>query len=237
MAQRLVRPEEAVDVVERALLLCPAINVVGIAGPGDTLATNHATRTFALLHKRFPQLINCLSTNGLLLEEKAEQVFLAGVRTVTVTVNAVEPEILARICSGIVYHGKKMHGSEAAELLITKQLSGIQRITQLGAAVKVNTVLLPGINETHIKTVSETVASAGASLINIIPLIPEYELAHIPPPNFIQLHNARQAAGEHLTVFSHCKRCRADACGIPGGIDYSSQLYGRPVADATFSHG
>ena len=130
-SRKLVAPEEAPGIVARALELCPAIGVIGIAGPGDTLATSHAIRTFTLLHERFPQLINCLSTNGLLLEEKAEQIVAAGVETVTVTVNAVEPSTLDRVCSGIIYRGNSLSGMEAMDFLIAKQLAGIRRVTQL----------------------------------------------------------------------------------------------------------
>jgi len=66
-------PEESLAVVEKALKLCPEITVVGIAGPGDPLATTHALETFKLIHNRYPQLIKCLSTNGLLLEENAQK--------------------------------------------------------------------------------------------------------------------------------------------------------------------
>jgi len=41
VSQVLLTPEEAVGVVGRALELCPAITVVGIAGPGESLATPH----------------------------------------------------------------------------------------------------------------------------------------------------------------------------------------------------
>jgi nitrogen fixation protein NifB len=237
VARKLIAPEEAPELVERALKLCPAINVVGIAGPGDTLATEHALRAFALVHEKFPRLLNCLSTNGLLLEEKAERLVEAGVSTVTVTVNAVEPPVLEKICSWIVYQGKRLTGSAAAETLIAKQLAGIRRVAQLGAVVKVNTVLVPGINEAHIGEVARTVAQAGASLINIIPLLPVHELSHVPPPDLAQIGDARQAAADHLAVFSHCNRCRADACGIPGETDYAPQLYGQRIAETTFSHG
>lgn len=237
VARRLVAPSEAVGIVERALTLCPAIRVIGIAGPGDTLATGHAIRTFALVHARFPDLVNCLSTNGLLLEEKSEQLVEAGVRTVTVTVNAVHPSILERICRGIVLRGERLKGIAAAKALIANQLRGIRRVTRLGAVVKVNTVLIPGVNEEHIGTVAAAVAAAGASLINVIPLIPAHELAHIPAPDFIQVHDARAAAEKHLTVFTHCHRCRADACGIPGETDLASRVYGEPVAASAFSHG
>ena len=61
----LLKPEEAVKTVQKALELCPEIRVAGIAGPGDTLATDLALETFELIKKEFPHLVNCLSTNGL----------------------------------------------------------------------------------------------------------------------------------------------------------------------------
>jgi nitrogen fixation protein NifB len=51
------------------------------------------------------------------------------------------------------------------------------------------------------------------------------------------LNRVRMAAEAHLSVFRHCRQCRADACGIPGrGIDYAKQLY-EYQSPMTFSHG
>jgi nitrogen fixation protein NifB len=240
VARRLLRPEQAVALVGRALELCPRITVVGIAGPGDTLMTDYAIRTFELIHNAYPQLINCLSTNGLLLPEKAERVVAAGVETVTVTVNAVEPTILTQINPSILYLRRWLHGKEAAETLINNQLGGIRQVVALGAVVKVNTVLVPGINNEHIGQVARAVAKAGASLINVIPLIPQHEFSHFTAPSPFEIERARQAAAEHLMVFSHCQRCRADACGIPGISEFGDELYGVSKLDfhaSTFSHG
>lgn len=43
----LVKPLDAVNLVRKALRLCPGITVAGIAGPGDTRATSHALETFS----------------------------------------------------------------------------------------------------------------------------------------------------------------------------------------------
>ncbi|MBP5243652.1 MAG: radical SAM protein, partial [Succinivibrio sp.] len=67
----ILKPAQAVEVVRKSLELCEDISVVGIAGPGDTLATPYALETFRLIRKEFPKLFLCMSTNGLLLEEKA----------------------------------------------------------------------------------------------------------------------------------------------------------------------
>jgi nitrogen fixation protein NifB len=210
---------------------------VGIAGPGDTLATDHALETFRLVHSAYPHLINCLSTNGLLLADKAGALIEAGVQTVTVTVNAVNPALQAQISRSILYRGQRLTGLEGARRLIANQLDGIRAVARLGVAVKVNTVLIPGINDDHVGSVAEAVAAAGASLINIIPLIPQHRFADLAPPDHRQVLAARRQASEHLPVFAHCQRCRADACGIPGISDFADKLYGAGAATQTFSHG
>jgi len=237
VSRRILTPQEAVETVERALKLCPEIKVAGIAGPGDTLATDHAIEAFRLIHERFPQLINCLSTNGLLLAEKAGRLLTAGVRTVTVTVNAVEPAILQQICSHVYVDGIAITGEFAARTLINAQLAGIREAARLKLTVKINMVLIPGVNVGHVEEVARTCAAAGATLINLIPLIPQHQLAEHQVPTCRELESARAEAERHLTVFRHCRQCRADACGIPGGKDVAEQLYEGPMAETTFSHG
>lgn len=238
VAARLLTPEQALVVVGRALRLCPNINVVGIAGPGDPLCTPHALQTFRLVHAAYPDLIKCLSTNGLMLPASADDILAAGVSTITVTVNAVDPEIQAEISPTIVYQRQRLEGHEAARRLIANQLSGIALVVARGATVKVNTVLIPGVNDGHVAEVARRVAEAGAQIINVIPLIPQHGFADLLPPDALAVHRAREAARRHLAVFSHCQRCRADACGVPGISDFSAELYGDTlVAEPTFSHG
>ena len=233
----LISPTEAVKLVEKALELCPQITVAGIAGPGDTLATDHAIETFRLIHERFPHLINCLSTNGLLLPERVDELVEAGVKTITVTVNAADADTLSRICSYVVYKGRYLTGKVAAQQLLLSQVSGIHLATEREIAVKVNTVLIPGINDGQIGEVAKLVAMAGADFINVIPLIPQNELKDYPAPSCQELNTAREEAEKHLPVFRHCRQCRADACGIPGsGLDLADQLYSQRVVN-TFSHG
>lgn len=234
----ILKPEEAVETVRKALKLCPEIRVVGIAGPGDTLATDYAIETFELVKKEFPDLVNCLSTNGLRLAEKAERLIKAGVETITITVNAVDPKILKNICSYVIdENGNKLEGEEGAKKLIDAQLKGIKKISNLGAIVKINSVLVPGINDEHIKEVARVTKELGAQILNIIPLIPQNELNHIEPPTCELLEKVREEAGQYLDVFRHCKHCRADACGVPGkNQDIHNKLYDKEVVE-TFSHG
>ncbi len=236
VSRKILTPEESLEILDRALKLCPDITVVGIAGPGDTLASPHALDTFELVHEKHPELIKCMSTNGLMLEPNVRRILKVGVKTITVTVNAVDPDILTNICSHILCNGGSMTGKPAAVQLIAAQMEGIRKAAALGLIVKVNTVLVPGVNDGHIGDVAKTAAGLGAAMMNIIPLIPQFEMSHISAPDCDMLSAAREAAERHLVVFRHCRHCRADACGIPGkGIDIADRLYERRVE--TFSHG
>ncbi|MDR2421037.1 MAG: radical SAM protein [Oscillospiraceae bacterium] len=226
VAGGILRPEDAPATVRRALKLCPEITVVGIAGPGDTLATGHAIETFRLVHREYPELIKCLSTNGLALPGKAGELRDAGVRSVTVTVNAADGDTLRGVVSWV----------KGGADLISAQLAGIRECVDAGMTVKVNTVLIPGVNDARIADIAEAAAKAGASRHNILPLIPQNEFAGTPEPTCEQIEKARREAGRHLEQFRHCKHCRADACGIPGVSDLSSALYGGAQME-TFSHG
>ena len=195
VAASLLQPEDSLKVVERAVRVCPELTVVGVAGPGDPLATDHALTALRLVHGRFPDLILCLSTNGLVLADKAEEVAVLGVKALTVTVNAVNSKILARICAYVRQNGIDLTGEEGARRLIAAQLAGIKRMVRLGVVMKINTVLVPGINDMHIGEIARTVSRTGASMINIIPLIPQFEMASVRPPTAEELELAQGRRG------------------------------------------
>lgn len=238
VTSKVITPDESIDVLKKALELCPEIKVAGIAGPGDTLATDYALETFRKVKTAFPDLIKCMSTNGLLLYEKAEEVISAGVDSLTVTVNAVDPEIEAKLNKYIIYHGTRYDGVEGARILIKNQLKGIRKCAEAGMTIKVNTVLVPEINGAHIEEIAKTVKEAGARIYNIIPLIPQYEMADQKAPVCAQIEEARMRAGKYIDVFRHCQHCRADAVGVPGKSEYGDQIYQRKLGTKeTFSHG
>ena len=234
----VITPDESIGILEKALEVCPEITVAGIAGPGDTLASDYALETFRRVKARFPNLIKCMSTNGLLLDEKAEEVVEVGVDSLTVTVNAVNPEILAQLNRFVIYHGRRYDGVEGAEILIRHQLDGIQKVAAAGITIKINTVLVPEINGEHIEEIARTVKAAGASIYNIIPLIPQYELSHMKAPTCAEIDAARSKASQYIDVFRHCQHCRADAVGVPGKSEYGAQIYQKRLGiKETFSHG
>lgn len=193
------------------------ISVVGIAGPGDALANWEKTRrTIALIKQSDPDVMFCLSTNGLMLPDYAREIVDLGVRHVTVTVNCLCPEIGEQIYGFVNYKGKKYKGARGAGILIENQLSGIKLLAVQGVSVKVNIVMIKGINDNHIPEIVKKVKDLGAFITNIMPLIPARgsPFAYMPRTCMKELNKMRNICQAHLQQMYHCKQCRADAIGL-----------------------
>jgi len=214
VAERIITPTEAVERTRQAISKSNNLTVVGIAGPGDPLATPYALETLKLINKAFPHLLKCMSTNGLCVIENYKKIISVGLDSITITVNAVDPNILIHICNQIYFKGNLRTGKDAAKILIHNQIEGIMKLSKFGIPVKVNTVLIPKINGVHISDIAKTINKAGAVLYNIIPLISQNEFINFPNPTCMEINNARAIAGKYITIFKRCKQCRADAIGV-----------------------
>jgi nitrogen fixation protein NifB len=230
VASSILNPREALVRVDKYSREMQNLKVVGIAGPGEALANEDTFETMRLVHEKYPELIKCVASNGLLLSEKVDELVKAGVTSVTVTINAVDPEVGAKIYSFVRYHDKTYKGVEGAKLLIEKQFEGIRKASEAGLNVKVNTVLIPEINFDQIKKVAKKAAENGAIIMNIIPMIPLHNFEKERPPECDELTMARTIAEEFLPQFRLCRQCRADAVGVPG-----AEPCGSPVQQRTSS--
>jgi nitrogen fixation protein NifB len=219
VTSRLLTPHEAlarVREVKESALLAPIIKVVGIAGPGDPLANGETFETFRLIGREFPDLLLCMSTNGLLLPEKIDLLHSLGLHSLTVTINALAPRVGARIYGYIFYHGRRYTGTEAARILVANQLEGIERAAGYGLTIKVNTVLIPGINDDQVSLIAHRVKELGAVVMNVMPLIPQADFTGFAPPSPERLDEVRRANEAIIGQFKHCRQCRADAVGLIG---------------------
>ncbi len=241
VSERLT-PEQAVRKVMAVAQAVPALSVVGIAGPGDALANAEATfRTCALVARELPDVRLCLSTNGLALPEHVGAIVAAGVQHVTVTVNMVDPEVGERIYPWISLRGKRYRGREASRILSERQLEGIARLAEKGVLCKVNSVLIPGVNDRHLPEVSRAVRALGAFLHNVMPLLSArehgtyYGVSGQRGPTAAELEAVQDACGG-ARLMRHCRQCRADAVGLLGedrGPEFAlARLSGGPTADA-----
>lgn len=192
------------------------LSVIGVAGPGDPLANNE---TFVLLHmirREYPDIIPCVSTNGLALPDRLGELLDAGLRHLTVTINSVKAETAAAIYSWVNYSGEVLRGVEAGRLMVENQWKGLRAATQAGMTVKVNSVLVPGVNDLELARVAARASALGAATMNIIPMIPQGDFAHIAPPDEELVADVRKSCGEFMPMMTHCRRCRADAVGLLG---------------------
>lgn len=212
----LLSPDAALALTARAVQRMPDLTVVGIAGPGDPLASADATlRTFGMVRREFPHLLLCLSTNGLVLPLHVDALCEIGVEHVTVTVNAVSPVVGERLVTAVHDGGAMLCGQAGAALLWQRQRQGLAMLKAHGVSVKVNTVVVPGVNDTHVVEIASRIADLGVDVMNCIAQIP---VAGTPlggglPPSSTLMESIRAAAGLHLPQMRHCARCRADAAG------------------------
>jgi nitrogen fixation protein NifB len=231
----VITPQEALERVDKYVKEMDNLKVVGIAGPAEALANEQTFEILRLVHEKYPELIKCIATNGLMLSERINDLKAAGVTSVTVTVNAVNPETAAKIYHWVRYHDKTYKGLEAAELLVKKQWEGIKAAAEAGLLVKTNTVLLPEINMEEIEDIAKKAAEYGAAIMNIIPLIPLYDFELSEPPSCEDLNLVRTLAEEYLPQFRLCQQCRADAVGVPGEEPCGSPVQKR--AQSEYFHG
>lgn len=219
VTSEVLTPEQALKKYYWVKEKIQELSVVGIAGPGDALADwQYTKRTIEQIKAVDKDIIFCLSTNGLLLPRYAQEIVELGVHHVTVTMNALDPEIGAKIYRYAVYDGKRYEGVEAARLLCWNQLAGIEYLASHGVLVKVNIVMIQGINDQHIPDVVKKVKDLGAFITNIMPLIPAdgSYFEHYPQTSMKALNEMRNRCQLDIQQMRHCQQCRADAIGKLG---------------------
>lgn len=220
----VLTPEEALDYLGRVRAKAPHLSVVGIAGPGDPFANPKETlKTLELVHAAYPDLIFCLSTNGLNLYDYIDRLPALGVTHVTVTVNAIDPAIGAEVYSWVRFKKRIFRGEEGAAVLLEEQLRSIVKLKEKGIVVKINSILIPGINDRHLGAVAAKMKELGADIVNCVPLLiaaeSEFGSSGQEAPDAALIADVKAQIAVHLPVMEHCRRCRADAVGLLGKDD------------------
>jgi len=222
VSQKLT-PDQAVKKVLAVASEIPQMTVLGIAGPGDALANPKKTfETFSQLYEKAPDIKLCLSTNGLALPDYVDEIAKYNVDHVTITINMVDAAVGEKIYPWIFYNHKRITGREAAQILHERQMLGLEMLTARGILTKINSVLIPGINDEHLIEVNREVKKRGAFLHNIMPLISEPEhgtvfgLTGQRGPSAQELKEVQDACMGGANLMRHCRQCRADAVGLLG---------------------
>ena len=219
VTSEVLTPEKALEKFKFVRSKIDNLTVLGIAGPGDALANFEETKkSIELIREEAPDVTFCLSTNGLMLPLYASRLIEFGVSHVTVTMNAVDKKIGAKIYREVNYLGNKYTGEEAAEILLNNQLSGLKYLCSKGIICKVNIVMIKGINDHHIVDVVKKAKELGVYMTNIMQLIPVEGsvFQDLPLTTTTELNEKRKECEGYMKQMYHCKQCRADAIGTLG---------------------
>jgi nitrogen fixation protein NifB len=229
VSSAILKPKQAVEYLEKVLQELPNIAVAGIAGPGDSFATPESTlETVRLVKEKFPEMLVCLATNGLNALPYIDQLRELKVSHVTVTINAVDPRIGAEIYAW-VRDGKVVYrGLKAAELILDRQLAAVKALKDAGIVVKVNSIVIPGINDGHIVEVAKKMKGLGVDIQNLMAMYPNRgtPFQDIPESTPAEISAIQEMAEDFVPQMKHCKRCRADAVGLLDK-DLSGRFSGR----------
>lgn len=230
----VLSPEEAFAKYKIVKSQIDNLKVVGIAGPGDALANfDNVKKTLELIREHDPEVTFCLSTNGLMLPFYAQELINLGVSHVTITMNAIDPKITAKVYKYVDYLGITYTGEEGAQILLNNQLSGLKYLADRGIMVKVNIVMLKGINDHHIEEVTKKVKELGAGITNIMQMIPVKGsvFENMSLTSNKEIMDLRKKCEINIKQMYHCKQCRADAIGLLG--DDKSQEFNKPMIKST----
>jgi len=217
VSSSLLTPDQAMAYLAEVVEAKPNTSVVGIAGPGDPFANGDKTmETLKRVRAAYPDIRLCVATNGLNIHPYLEELKTVNVTHVSITINAVDPEIGAKIYSWL-RDGKRSVGPvPGAKLLLERQLAAVKGLKERGIMVKVNSILLPGINDEHMVAVAKKMGEMGVDIFNIMPYFPTKgsNFENMPEPDKGKLKELRKAAQVFILQMTHCKRCRADAVGL-----------------------
>ncbi len=222
VTSEVLSPEQALAYTIRLKEKMPNLSVVGIAGPGDPFANPIQTmKTLHLIRNEFPDMILCLSSNGLNVLPYVEELAELKVSHITITLNGTEPETLSKIYKWVRFEKRGYFGKQAAEILLRNQMEAIRALKRAGITVKVNTIVVPGINDNVVVDVAREMQKFGVDLMNTIPLYPvegtPFEDLEEPSPKMMK--ELQSQIKEYLPPMTHCARCRADAVGLLGKDD------------------
>lgn len=196
VTSKILSPEEAFEKFVEVRKKIHNLTVVGFAGPGDPLANwEKVKKTAELVKTQTKDIQFCLSTNGLNLPKHADELIETGFSYITVTINAVSIETAAKIYTRV-----------DVEELLKKQMQGLEYLTSRGVTCKVNTIVLPGINEHEIEDIAQNIGQKDAFIMNIRQVLPVSEQ--------ICLDKIRKKCSKYVKQMYHCRQCRADAIGM-----------------------
>lgn len=231
VAARIVTVEEGLALLGE--LGDTDLRIVGLSGPGDPFADPEKLLAFMREVRRVygRGLELCVSTNGLVLHRYIDALVELEVGWVTLTLNALRPETASQIVDWVYVDGEVVRGLEAGRRLVEGQRRSLEAVLGAGLQCKVNTVVIPEVNQFEIPELMATIGRKGSVRVNLIPLIPvagsRFEHAHtLSPYEYTELS---ATVARTMRLVTGCKKCRADAVHVCKKPERASTVGALPV--------
>ncbi|TXT55777.1 MAG: hypothetical protein BAJATHORv1_30159 [Candidatus Thorarchaeota archaeon] len=215
-SRQVMKPEEAIERCLSELSKRKNLRIVAVSGPGEPLANKETFETLWRIRQMKSDIKICLSTNGTLLSSNIQKLEELNIETISVTVSSTNLETIEQLYQWMLIDEKRVSGAGMASIILRSQIKGIAEASNVGIFIKVNTVLIPGLNDRDIIDLAKQIHNAGAKIHNIVPLIPHSDAKKYRVPTQKEIEDARAKSNSFIPQFTHCRQCRSDVVGIPG---------------------
>ncbi|WP_459978460.1 GTP 3',8-cyclase MoaA [Nautilia lithotrophica] len=144
--ENILRYEEMFEFLR--LAIDEGINKIRLTG-GEPLLRKDLDVFVKMLHDYKPELDLALTTNGYYLKEYAKKLKDAGLKRVNMSLDSLKPKTAAKI---------------AQKDMLEKVLEGLDEALKVGLKVKLNTVVMQGINDEEIVDLLDFAKSKGVTI-------------------------------------------------------------------------
>ena len=213
----ILSPDQAMAYLADVVEAKPNTAVVGIAGPGDPFANGDKTmETLTKVRAAYPEMLLCVATNGMNIHPYLDELAAINTTHVSITINAVDPAVGSKIYAWVRTGKRSVGPDQGAKLLLERQLAAVKGLKERNIMVKVNSIILPGINDDHMPEVAKIMGEMDVDIFNCMPYFPtegtHFENMEEPGKDLVK--KIRKEAQVFVPQMTHCKRCRADAVGL-----------------------
>nr|MBF0222202.1 dinitrogenase iron-molybdenum cofactor biosynthesis protein [Desulfobulbaceae bacterium] len=169
-AGRAIPLEGALTWIKENLEQGAHLTNIEIGGPGDPLATPELTLEIASrICSEYPDILLQIATLGLNGSQYASDLANAGIKGVTMLVDAVDAEIAQKIYAWIRPSTKTVPIKQATETLVTEQSLAVSAFQDAGLAVTIRTTVYSGANDDHIEVIAKKMSALGVDSMDILP--------------------------------------------------------------------
>ncbi|MCX8131560.1 MAG: radical SAM protein [Clostridia bacterium] len=185
---RVMTPRQAVNWAVSCANKNKSIKVIKISGPGEPLFNKQTFEVLKRLNVHLPNHIFSISTNGLLLKERIDDLLRLNVGMVEVSLNSIYPESSYKLYSRLIKDERIINDkAKIADTLRESQIEGIKLCIKNGIEVKINTIFFPDINRDDIFNISELCRELGVKSMRLIPALPNGKLKAVHTPSLTEM--------------------------------------------------